>query len=540
LENYLAVETLVIELLLVATLVALAVRRLRVPYTVALVVVGLLITFGREMQVALSPELILALFVPPLVFEAAFHLRVRELRENLVAILVLAVPGVILTTVIVGLLVAWATPISLGAAFVFGALIAATDPVAVVALFRSIGAPQRLTVLVESESLFNDGTAIVVYTVALTAAVSGHFNPMAGTVELLTVAIGGIVVGLGLGAIVAWIIGRVDDYLIETTLTTVLAFGSYLVAERFHFSGVLAVVIAGIVCGNAGPKGMSPTTRIVLFKFWEYAAFLANSLVFLLIGLDVSIPALIASWQSVLMAVLAVLIARMVVVYGLGWIVGRLRHGIPMPFQHVLVWGGLRGAISLALALSLPLELGPDRELIRVMAFGVVLFTLLVQGTTLRFVIQRLGLIGQTEAERAFETVHARLAAAQAAARHLEQLRQAGSVTPRTLEALAPPLQERIASLIEDERGLLAANPSIQADVLDTARRELLRAERSTLLELRQDGVISDDVYYELAAHVDAQLERDHDSDVYMQNGGSADSVAGVQRDIDERHDRAD
>ena len=183
-EHFLEVETLVIELLLVATLVAMAVRRLRVPYTVALVVVGLLITFGRDMQVALSPELVLALFVPPLVFEAAFHFRFRELRENLIPILVLAVPGVILTTVIVGLLVAWATPISLGAAFVFGALIAATDPVAVVALFRSIGAPQRLTVLVEGESLFNDGTAIVVYTVALTAALSGQFNPVAGTVEL--------------------------------------------------------------------------------------------------------------------------------------------------------------------------------------------------------------------------------------------------------------------------------------------------------------------------------------------------------------------
>lgn len=366
-EAFLAVETLVIELLLVATLVAIGVRRLRVPNTVALVVVGLLITIGRKIQIALSPELVLALFVPPLVFEAAFHLRVREVRENLVPMLVLAVPGVILTTVIVGVRISWATPISMGAAIVFGALIAATDPVAGVALFRSIGAPQRLKVLIESESLFNDGTEIVVYTVALTAALSGHFDPMAGTIEPLDVALGGTIVGLGLGAIAAWIIGRVDDYLIETTLTTALAFGSYLVAERFHFSGVLAVVMAGIVCGNAGPKGMSPTTRIVLFNFWEYAAFLANSLVFLLIGLDVSIPALIESWQTVLMAVLSVFAARALVVYGLGWVVERLRHGIPLSYLHAMVWSGLRGAISLGLALSLPLDLGPDRELIRVM-----------------------------------------------------------------------------------------------------------------------------------------------------------------------------
>jgi len=222
----LQIETLAIELLMIATLVAIVVRRLRVPYTVALVVVGVLITLGQDLQIELAPELILALFVPPLLFEAAFHLRFDELRRALPDILVLAIPGVILTTLLVGSLVAWATPLSLGAALVFGALIAATDPVAVVALFRAIGAPKRLAVLVEGESLFNDGTAIVIYGLVLTVALSGQFDPTSGLVEFATVAVGGTIVGLGLGALVSWLIDRIDDYLIETSLTTVLAFGS--------------------------------------------------------------------------------------------------------------------------------------------------------------------------------------------------------------------------------------------------------------------------------------------------------------------------
>jgi CPA1 family monovalent cation:H+ antiporter len=295
-EGFLSVETLTIELLFVAALVAIAARRLRLPYTVALVLVGLLITFRQPLEIELTPEIILALFVPPLVFEAAFHVEFRRLREALLPILVLAIPGVLLTTVIVGYIISAGLGISLSSALVFGALIAATDPVAVVALFRQIGAPKQLSVIVEGESLFNDGTAIVVFNLMLAAALPAAGGStqtggiVAGIVDIVRVSAGGLVIGAGLGWLVAQLIARLDDYLIETTLTTVLAFGAYLVAERLHVSGVLAVVTAGIISGNYGPQGMSPTTRIVLFNFWEYLAFVANSLVFLLIGLDVNLP----------------------------------------------------------------------------------------------------------------------------------------------------------------------------------------------------------------------------------------------------------
>lgn len=513
-EQFLQAETLIIELLLVASLVAIAVQRFRVPYTVALVIVGLLITFQQPVDLEATPELILALFVPPLVFEAAFHLNLSELRHNLPGILMLAVPGVLLSTLIVGTVLDWATPLSFAAATVYGALIAATDPIAVVALFRALGAPKRLSVLIEGESLLNDGTAIVIFNLAVVAAVTGHFSPVEGVMEFIRVAAGGVLIGVALGWLTAQVIARVDDYLIETTLTTVLAFGSYLLAERLHFSGVLAVVAAGLVNGNLGPRGMSPTTRIVLFNFWEYVAFLANSLVFLLIGLQVNIPALAAAWQPIVWAVAAVLLSRMIIVYSLTWLTNRFARWmgsrtlepVPLRWQHVLVWGGLRGAISLALALTLPATLEPDRTLIKTMAFGVVLFTLLAQGMTMGPLLRWLKIIVRGEAQAEYEMRHARLAALRAAEARLDTLHQEGMLSTLTWRKLKPELSLRAGVLVEAVQEALQADPSLEAQELSTARREMLRAERSVLTDLLREGVIAEEVYETLAVEVDAQL----------------------------------
>src|SRR4030066_428207 len=283
-DQLLQVETLILELLLVASVVAIVGRRFRLPYTVALVLAGLALSIRSGLDIQLTPNLILSLFLPPLVFEAAFHLNLDELRGNLRTIVLLAVPGVILNMFLVGGVMTFGAGMSVPLALVFGALIAATDPVAVVSIFRKLGVPKRLEVLLEGESLLNDGTA----------------------------------------------------------------FGSYLLAEQLHFSGVLAVVAAGLVNGNFGPRGMSPTTRIVVFNFWEYMAFLANSAVFLIIGLQLDPPALLNNWTMILWAIAGVLVSRIVVIYGLS----RLGQGIPLAWRHVLFWGGMRGAIALALALS--------------------------------------------------------------------------------------------------------------------------------------------------------------------------------------------
>ncbi len=520
-DEFVATETLVIELLLVVSVVAIVVRRMNVPYTVALVVVGLLITFEQGPQVNLTSDLILLLFVPPLVFEAAFHIGFDPLRDDLVPILTLAIPGVLLTTGIVALAIVFGLSLPLTTGLVFGALISATDPVAIVALFHVLNVPKRLAVLIEGESLLNDGTAVVVFNLVLAAALAGMANQqaqawplelLAATVDFARISLGGVGIGIGLGWLISQLIARIDDYLIETTLTTIVAFGSYLVADWLGVSGVLAVVGAGIVVGNVGPAGMSPTTRIVLFNFWEYLAFVANSLVFLLIGLQVNIPQVVENLGRIAVAVLAVIVSRAIVVYGLTWLTNRRSRPVPLPYQHVQFWGGLRGAIGLALALGLPAEL-PDRELLQIMAFGVVLFTLLVQGTTIRLLLRRLGMGVSEPIMLEYERYHGRLMAARASRDRLQQLHRDGVISAATFEQLAPEMENQIRLQIEGQRELLRDHPELQTEELEDARREGLRARRAVLAAMMSDGLISEQTYDELVSEVDTALEGDVEPD---------------------------
>jgi len=397
-------------------------------------------------------------------------------------------------------------------ALTFGALIAATDPVAVVSIFRSLGMPKRLAVLVEGESLLNDGTALVLFNLMLVIVSTGEFNLAMSALDFMRISAGGIAVGIFLGWAISRLIARIDDYLIETTLTTVLAFGAYLIAEQLHFSGVLAVVAAGLINGNLGPQGMSPTTRIILFNFWEYVAFLVNSLVFLLIGLEVDIPALLQAWRPIAWAIGAVILARVLVVYGLSLLLRRIAEPVSLRWQHVLTWGGLRGALSLALALSLPVSFGTDRTLLRTMAFGVVLFTLLIQATTMRSLIRRLGIITRRPEHVEYEKRHARLTALRSAESHLERRHREGLVSTHTWEMVRPRLEEQLALLAEAVRESLRSAPVLEAEEMDTARREILRAQRSAFMGLRQDGVISDEVFEELSAEIDMLFESGQDS----------------------------
>ena len=503
-ESLLQIQVTVLAVLLVASGVTVFVRRFRIPYTVALVVAGLVLSFVPRLEAEVSPDLILSLLVPPLVFEAALHLNFIELRRNISTLILLAVPGVILNMLMVGAAVALGAGLSWPMALLFGALIAATDPVAVISIFRKLGAPQRLTVLLEGESLLNDGTAIVLFKLALVAAITGHFSLVEGLIDFVRVGFGGIVVGLILGWLISRLIARIDDHLVETTLTTVLAFGSYLVAEDlFDVSGLLAVVAAGLVAGNLGPREMSPTTHIVLSNFWEYVAFLANSAVFLLIGIQVDFLELLEYWPTILWAIGAVLASRAVVVY----LLSRFGRKLSMQWRHVLFWGGLRGAIALALALSIPAEAGPERGAITAMAFGVVLFTLLAQGISMDGLLNRLGVIFRSQDQIEYEVRHARAIAERAGFEQLSTLHDAGLISSHTWENLQERLGERLNVLTEAVHKKLHENPSLETDELITARRESLRAQRSALVSLRRDGVISDDAYEELGVEIDAALE---------------------------------
>jgi CPA1 family monovalent cation:H+ antiporter len=388
------------------------------------------------------------------------------------------------------------------AALLFGALIAATDPISVVGIFRRLGSPKRLAVLLESESLFNDGTAVVLFNLAIAVVVTGSADWSGGLLLFLWTAGGGLLIGLGLGWLISRVIATIDDHLVETTLTTVLAFGSYLVAEQVGMSGVLAVVAAGLVNGNLGPQGMRPGTRLVVFTFWEYVAFLASSVVFLLIGLQVDPASLIEHALPVAWAISAVLIARAITVYG----VARLGASIPWAWRHILWWGGLRGAVALALALSLPTALGAEREVVQVMTFGVVLFTLLVQGLTMGPLVRRLGVVTRSEAQMEFERRHARALAARASYRHMERLHDDGLISSHTWESMAALLQERQRALSQAVGEVVQSDAAIEIQELTTARTEALRAERARLARLQREGMISDETFEEIGAEIDLAL----------------------------------
>ena len=500
-------EIVFVLLLLLVSGVAILVRKVRIPYTVALVLAGLalailptegIITLPKDIADPLTSalrgkftsELILALLVPPLIFEAALRLNLKTLRKEWLPILLLAVPGVLISTAIVGNVVSLGVGIPIGLAMAFGALISATDPVAVIAFFRSVGVDKRLSTLIEGESLLNDGVAVVLFTLALatTTALSGgsSANPTVfqGVLEFVRVAGGGILVGLATGLLVAQVIGRLNDPLVETTLSMALAVGSFVLAGTIDVSGILAVLTAGLVIGSLDLKQLSSTTRITLYNFWELLAFVANSVVFLIVGLQITLGRLVDHAGDVAIAVIAILVSRAIVVYGTSALSSRVSQPIPMKYRHVMFWGGLRGAVSLALALSLT---GPFSEDLKTMTFGVVLFTLVVQGLTIEPLIKRLGLSNVTRS-LAQQQQLARLLMLRASRREIDSLRAEGLIAQPTWKVIGDMAEESMQSILQD-------HPELERTILVETRQELLRAKRNALAEALNRGVIGDEAY---------------------------------------------
>ncbi len=504
-ETIIQVERIGLGLILIALFVSVIAKQLRLPYTVGLVVIGLGLTFFAPEQLEISPELIMGIFVPPLLFEASFHIRFDDLKRDFGLITMLAIPGVIITTGLVGMAVWGGTGMAITTALVFGALIAATDPVAVVALFKQLGVPKRLQILLEGESLFNDGTAVVMFGLMLGITIEGEFVLTESLVSFVKIAGGGVLVGSFLGFIAAHSVRRISDPLVETAITIILAFSSFLLAEQFHLSGVLAVVMAGLVSGNVGPRGMSATTRVVVNNFWELIVFLANSVLFLIIGLSIDIGVLVGNWQAIIVAIVAILGARVVSIYGFSYFV----KDMPKKWNHILYWGGLRGAIVLALALSIPLGF-PERDRLLAMTFGVVLFTLLVQGVTMDMLVKKTGIIERTESKIEYERRHARFVANRAAFVHVGEMNNAGLISNYIWQQMQAVLKKRETFLLDALQEVLTENPSVEIEELDTARNEALRIQRTTLSKLLREGVISETIYGELISEVDQAITEEH------------------------------
>jgi CPA1 family monovalent cation:H+ antiporter len=391
-----------VALIAVAGIAALLVRRLAIPYTVTLVVVGLAAaTVLPRNELAVSSQLVLLVLVPGLVFEAALRIDINHLRRTVGGIALLAAPGVIISAAIVAAVLNLATGLPLGLGLVVGAIVAATDPVAVIATFRRLKAPRALATLVEGESLFNDGTALVVFAIAVKAAETEV--SLGDAVGTFVVA---VVVSATLGIVMGWaasrLIATVDDHLVEMTISVATAYGTYLVADGIHQSGVIATVVAGVVLGNYGrTHGMSRRSQEALDLVWEFLAFILTALAFLLVGLAIDLGDVIGSVGSVAWGVVGISIGRIIVVYGLlggssrlfrrppfGPPGGRRLPVLPVAWLHVLFWAGLRGAVAVAMALAIPADV-PQRATLQDVAFGIVLFTLFVQGTTAELAVRR-------------------------------------------------------------------------------------------------------------------------------------------------------
>jgi monovalent cation:H+ antiporter, CPA1 family len=400
--------------------------------------------------------------------------------------------------------------IPLVAAVAFGALISATDPVAVIAFFRSLGVSKRLAVLVEGESLFNDGTAIVIFLLAVGLGTSGaSFSLPAAVFEFLRVSLGGLGVGLVLALAANYLIfSNVDDRLIETTVSMALAFGVFVIAEQFHLSGILAVVAAGVYLGNAGPQHMSPTTKNALYSFWEFLAFVTTSVLFLIVGLEIHIDELVGSLWPILVAVLAILISRALVVYGMAWFSNLFGYNISRSYRHVMFWGGLRGAISLALVLSLrPQTFGPGvTEQLRLMTFGVVLFTLLVQGVTMEPLLKWLRLAQKPEHLLEQQRRLGRLYAGRAGHRELDRLHRTGALADALWESLSRQSRDAVTARSRELQEFLAQHPELERELFLQTREAVLKSERSALAEAVRNNLISEAVFQELVRDVDERL----------------------------------
>ncbi len=386
-----------LELLLVAIAVALITRRTGRPYTIALVIWGLVLgVVGAIDPLGLSKDLILMVFLPPLLFEGALQIRVELLRRRAGLVLLLAFAGTALSALAVGA----AARLLLGfeplTALLLGAMVAPTDPVSVLASFRALGVRRDLSTIVEAESLFNDGVAVVLY-VSLLAAIGGAaVTPVSAALDLVFVVVGGAVLGGLVGLVAARLLARVDDQLIQVTATIVVAYGAYVLAERMGVSGVLAVSLAGLAFGQQSLDRFRADSRERIDSFWEIVAFLVNSVLFLLIGFELHLDRLVSELPDAVVLIVVILATRAVIVGGLGVLADWRRRDLPRAWRPVIVWAGLRGAVPIALALGLPADL-PGRAELVAMVFGVVLVSLLGQGLTMPHVLRRAKLASASE-----------------------------------------------------------------------------------------------------------------------------------------------
>jgi CPA1 family monovalent cation:H+ antiporter len=460
-----------------------------IPYTLMLVIVGLGLALADVRLVELSPALILTIFLPPLLFEAAWNLQWSDLKQDLIPICLFAVIGVVISILGVAIGLNQLLLISLTTALLIAASLSATDPISVTALFRELGVGNRLTTLMEGESLFNDGMAVVAFAflVGLPLGTSQlGIQPI--LLDFCTVVGIGIGVGGLIGFGISYLTQRFDLPQVEQSLTLVSAYGTYLISEHLGGSGVIAVVTTGLILGNFGSRiGMNPRTRVIVSEFWEFLAFFVNSIVFLLIGDQVRFTALADNLTIVAVTLAAMIFMRAISILTLSQISKIFKAApITMNEQTILWWGGLRGSVSIALALSVPAVV-PERETIIATVFGVVLFTLLVQGLTTKPLLQKLNLVGDAALQERYLELVARQVALNRVLQHL-QLNRLPGIEPEFYQYQETLVKGEIENLKAEIDLLQQEYPNFQSFPAEQLKSELLAIEADTYAEFLRKG----------------------------------------------------
>ena len=521
------VETVVLLLAVVVVLVMLA-RRLNIPYPIPLVLGGLALGFVPGLpHVAMPPDLVLLVFLPPLLYSESLTLSWRDFRANLRPIGMLSIGLVAMTTVLVAVTAHAIVPgLPWAAAFVLGAIVAPTDEVAVSAIAERLPMPHRLLTIIEGESLVNDAVSLVLYRLATAAVVTGAFSWLSGGLGFLLASAGGIGIGLAVGTGVAWIRRRLrPDPLIENTISLLTPFVAYLPAETVHVSGVLAVVATGLYLGRQGPRFVTSATRLQAGALWRMIDFLLNSLLFILLGLQLrSILDRLAGHPWTALVTEAALLSVCVILARIAWVVpanclprllarrGRARDA-SLPWQQtvVIAWTGIRGGISLAAALAIPLTTGggtafPQRDMLIFLTFAVILSTLVVQGLSLPALIRRLGMKEDDLAGR--EEADARLQASRAGLARLNQMAEAEDLPEEIVSDLREHITNRTQRFEARTRGDANEDYEARAATYRRLRHEIVNAERKTVVSLRDASAISDAVMRRLQRALDLEEQR--------------------------------
>ena len=521
------------EVFLIALFVAVAglnvlARWLTVPYPIPLVLGGLALGLVPGIpEIELDPEMVLLVFLPPLLYSSAFFSDLRALRTDLRAISITAIGLVLATTAIVGVIAHEVLGFSWALAFALGAIVSPTDPVAATAIMRNVGAPRRIVNLVEGESLVNDASALVAYRVAVAAAVGGSFSALDAGAEFVLACLGGIAVGLAVGYVIGEIRRRLDDAPTEITISLLTGYAAFIPAEELGLSGVLAAVAAGIYLGWKAPELISPQTRLQAIGTWEILTFLLNATLFILVGLQ--LPVVVDGLEGTPAAEVigyAALVCATVIAVRFAWVFTvpyliraldrregqRERRVSPAP-RIVVAWSGMRGAVSLAAALALPLETDagaalPDRDLILFITFALILVTVVGQGLTLPALIRRLGVLEDGAEEEAEET-KARLVASRAALERLDQLEELDWTQNDSVERARGIYRFRQRRFgvrtgkVDDDDGIEDRSLAWQRMMHD-----VYDAQRHALVQLRNEGEISSDVMRRVERELDLEESR--------------------------------